>query len=166
MGRGIAAAGAVLYAFVPPPALDSAGASPALAEAFAGREEIPAIELAALAKGETRRAGELGDRLFRPGRKNPVDLAPGSAELLFLQSVRDAAHRFVLSRQRTARKKTALKSAVLDLPGVGPALARKLWDRFGSLEGLRAASLEDLRSVPGLGSKKAEAVLQALAALP
>ncbi len=138
----------------------------ALAEAFAGREEIPAIELAALAKGETRRAGELGDRLFRPGRKNPVDLAPGSAELLFLQSVRDAAHRFVLSRQRTARKKTALKSAVLDLPGVGPALARKLWDRFGSLEGLRAASLEDLRSVPGLGSKKAEAVLQALAALP
>ena len=135
----------------------------ALAEAFAGQEEGPAIELAALAKGETRRAGELGDRLFRPGRKNPVDLAPGSPELLFLQSVRDAAHRFVLSRQRSARKKTALKSAVLDLPGVGPALARKLWDRFGSLEALRAASVDDLLGVPGLGRKKAEAIVQTLA---
>lgn len=134
----------------------------ALSEALAGQEEVPVIELAALAKGETRRAGELGDRLFRPGRKNPVDLAPGGPELLFLQAVRDAAHRFVLSRQRTARKKTALQSAVLDLPGVGPALARKLWDRFGSLEALRAASLEDLCSVPGLGPKKAEVVAQAL----
>ena len=94
-----------------------------------------------------------------------MDLAPGSPELLFLQSVRDAAHRFVLSRQRKARKKTALQSAVLDLPGVGPALARKLWDRFGSLEALRAASIEDLRSVSGLGGKKAEAVAQALAEL-
>lgn len=137
----------------------------ALTEAFQGQEDIPSIELAALAKGETRRAGELGDRLFRPGRKNPVDLAPGGPELLFLQAVRDAAHRFVLSRQRKARKKTALASAVLDLPGVGPALARKLWDRFGSLEALRAASLEDLRGVPGLGHKKAEAVVQALAKL-
>ncbi|WP_449242877.1 helix-hairpin-helix domain-containing protein, partial [Desulfovibrio sp.] len=137
----------------------------AFAEALRGREDAPVLELAAIAKGETRRAGELGDFLFRPGRKNPVDLPPGSPELLFLQSVRDAAHRFVLGGQRRSRASKALKSAVLELPGVGPKTARLLWERFGSLEALRAASVEDFRAVPGLGGKRAEKIVEALARL-
>lgn len=136
-----------------------------LAEADCCWEEIPVFELAAIAKGPTRRAGELEDRIFRPGRKNPLALSPGSPELLFLQSVRDAAHRFVLSRQRRSRKKAALQSAVQDLPGVGPKTARLLWDRFGSLEAMRAAGLEDLTALPGLGPAKAARLHASLAAL-
>ncbi|WP_034608397.1 excinuclease ABC subunit UvrC [Desulfovibrio aminophilus] len=134
-------------------------------EAMRGMEDAPILELAAIAKGETRRAGELGDFIFRPGRKNPVDLPPGGPELLFLQSVRDAAHRFVLGGQRRSRASKALKSAVLDLPGVGPKTARLLWERFGSLEALRAATKDDLRSVPGLGDRRAEKIVEALARL-
>lgn len=122
------------------------------------------FELASIAKAGRGRA-ESGDQIFRPGRKNPMPLAPGSRELLFLQRLRDAAHDFVLGSQRRSRKKTGLKSAVMDLPGVGPHTARVLWERFGSVEAMAAATLDDLRELPGFGPKKAGAVLAALSRL-
>lgn len=119
-------------------------------------------ELAAIAKGLSRRAGELEDVVFRPGRKNPMPLKPGSAELLFLQMVRDTAHRFVLGKQRTARKKTVLRSELTSLPGIGPKTARLLWDRFESLEAMLAADPQAIRALPGIGGKKAELIHAAL----
>lgn len=119
-------------------------------------------ELAAIAKGPSRRAGELEDVVFRPGRKNPMPLAPGSVELLFLQKVRDTAHRFVLGRQRAARKKTVLRSELTSLPGIGPKTARILWDRFESLDAMLAAAPEDIRALPGIGGKKAALIHAAL----
>lgn len=121
--------------------------------------------LAAIAKGETRRAGELEDRIFRPGRRNPLPLRPGSAELLFLQRVRDAAHRYVIGRGRKARARTALKSELASLPGIGPKTARILWDRFASTDEMAAASLEDIRALPGVGPKRAARIHAALAGL-
>ena len=122
-------------------------------------------ELASIAKsGRSRNASE--DHIFRPGRKNPLALRPGSRELLFLQRLRDEAHRFVIGRQRQARKKTALKSEVLGIPGVGPKTAKLLWDGFGSVEGMRAASLDELAALPGLGSKKAKTVFDFLHSKP
>ena len=50
-----------------------------------------------------RRAGNVGDRIFLPGRSNPLPLRDGSAELLFLQHIRDTAHHFVIGRHRRAR---------------------------------------------------------------
>ncbi len=123
-------------------------------------EETP--ELAAIAKGESRRAGELGDRIFRPGRKNHLPLSPGSPELLFLQRIRDEAHRFVLGRQRRARKKQVMKSEVTSLPGVGQTTARLLWERFESLDAMRKATVEDLMALPGIGRKRAQAIHDAL----
>ena len=122
-------------------------------------------ELAAIAKGESRRAGELGDLIFRPGRKNPMPLKPGSAELLFLQMVRDTAHRFVLGRQRRARKKAVLSSELTSLPGIGPKTARTLWDRFGSLDEMMAADAADIRALPGIGVKTAARIHKALQGL-
>jgi excinuclease ABC subunit C len=119
-------------------------------------------ELASIAKGPSRRAGELEDVIFRPGRKNPMPLRPGSAELLFLQMVRDTAHRFVLGRQRTARKKTVLRSELTSLPGIGPKTARVLWDRFESLEALLDADFQAIRDLPGVGGKRAERIHTAL----
>lgn len=118
-------------------------------------------ELASIAKsGRSKNA--LEDQIFRPGRKNPIALRPGSKELLFLQRLRDEAHRFVIGRQRQARGKAALKSEVLSIPGVGPKTAKLLWERFGSLEAMRAATLEELQGTPGLGEKKAGVVFDCL----
>jgi len=122
-------------------------------------------ELAAIAKGPSRRAGELGDLVFRPKRKNPLPLKPGSVELLFLQKVRDTAHRFVLGRQRKARKKVVLNSELTSLPGIGPKTARILWDRFGALDAMLEAEQDDIQSLPGIGKKKAEKIHSALQGL-
>lgn len=122
-------------------------------------------ELASIAKGESRRAGELGDVIFRPGRKNPMQLKPGSPELLFLQKIRDAAHRFVLGRQRRARKKAVLSSELTSLPGIGPKTARILWDRFESLDAMLEADPRVIGGVPGIGPKRAERIHAALQTL-
>lgn len=130
----------------------------ALAEAGAAAE----FECASIAKGPSRRAGELADRVFRPGRRNPVALRAGSAALLFLQRVRDAAHRFVIGKSRKAGRKTRLDSALLNIPGLGPALARRLWDAFGSLVAMREATPEQLAQVRGVGPALAGRIAQAL----
>ncbi len=116
------------------------------------------LALASIAKGETRRAGELGDVIFVPGRKNPLNLKPGGPELLFLQHVRDTAHRFIISRLRRHKRGAQLKSDLDSLPGVGPKTARLLWAHFPSVEAMRQASVADLAALPGLGLKKAQAL--------
>lgn len=123
------------------------------------------IKLAALAKGETRRAGELGDVVFRPGRKNPLPIKGGSPELLFLQHVRDTAHRYVISRLRRHKRKTLLSSDLERLPGIGPKTARLLWEHFGNLENILQADMESLSALPGFGPKKTQTVHQALQSL-
>lgn len=130
-----------------------------------------AFALAAIAKSPDaggrpdRRAGALGDRVFVPGRSNPLPLRPGSPELLFLQRVRDAAHDLAMGRQRRARRKELLHSGLESLPGVGEKTARLLWEAFGSLEAMAAATEEDLARLPGLGKKKAAALAAALRSL-
>ncbi len=119
-------------------------------------------ELASIAKGPSRRAGELDDLIFRPGRKNPMPLKGGSAELLFLQMVRDTAHRFVLGKQRKARKKVVLNSELTSLPGIGPKTARTLWDKFASLDAMIEANPQAIGSLPGIGKKKAAQIHAAL----
>lgn len=115
--------------------------------------------------GPDRRAGALDDRIFLPGRSNPLPLRPGSPELLLLQRVRDEAHRFVIGRQRRSRSRNLLDSELQSLGGIGPKTARQLWDAFGSLEAMRAADLDALRQIPGLGKARAARVLAALRSL-
>lgn len=112
-----------------------------------------------VAKGPSRRAGELEDRVFVPGRKNPLPLKPGSPELLFLQRVRDAAHRFVLSGQRASRR-GHLASELESLPGVGAKTAALLRQRFMRVSELAGATEEDLMAL-GLGQRRARAILEA-----
>ena len=119
-----------------------------------------AWELASIAKAGRGRA-ETGDVVFRPGRKNPLALKPNSPELLFVQRLRDAAHDFVISRQRRTRKKD-LQSGLLELPGVGPKTARLLWEKFGSIEAMKQAGVEDFLGISGLGRKKAQQIFEAL----
>jgi len=127
-----------------------------------GQAGLPQLwELASIAKSG-RSKNSLDDQVFRPGRKNPLALRPGSRELLFLQRLRDEVHRFVIGRQRQTRKKTGLTSEILAIPGVGPKTAKLLWDSFGTLERIHAATCEDLKNVAGLGIKRAERVYASL----
>jgi len=109
-----------------------------------------------------RRAGELQDSVFRPGRKNPLPLKPGSPELLFLQRMRDEAHRFAVSRQRLSRKKTTLNSRLAAIKGVGPKTAQLLWDHFADIDAMRRATVEDLAALPGMGGRRAAKLHEAL----
>ena len=124
-----------------------------------------AFALASIAKGDTRSQNEMHDVIYVPLRKNPLALRPGSPELLFLQRVRDAVHDFSIGRQRRTRTKTGLQSAVLDLPGVGPKTARRLWEAFGSLAAMQAAGADEIAAKTGLGPRQAAKIAVALAGL-
>lgn len=136
----------------------------------AGQADPPFL-LAGIAKARDeagradRRAGNTRDRIFLPGRSNPLPLREGSAELLFLQHVRDTAHRHAIGRHRQARARAALAGELRRIPGVGPATERLLWANFSSLEAMLAATPEDLAAIPGIGSRKAESLAARLAAL-
>lgn len=124
--------------------------------------------LASIAKARTedgradRRAGNVADRIFLPGRTNPLPLRDGAPELLFLQHVRDAVHDFAIGRHRRARAGAALTGELQRVEGVGPKTARLLWDRFGTLAAMRAASEKDLAEVPGIGPRRARQIHQRL----
>ncbi|TVM36525.1 excinuclease ABC subunit UvrC [Oceanidesulfovibrio marinus] len=114
----------------------------------------------------TRRVNHaLEDVIYLPGRKNPAPLAPGSQELLFLQQIRDAVHRYSIGRHRRSRRKKLLQSELLQIPGVGPKTARLLWDAFPSVQAMAEADLADLEAIPGLGAKRAKQIHEQLQGL-
>ena len=71
--------------------------------------------------------------------------------LQLVQRVRDEAHRFAIGFHRKVRAKRTITSELDDIPGVGPAKRRKLLSRFGSVRGVRGASVEELSSAVGAG---------------
>ncbi len=96
------------------------------------------------------------ERFFLPGRKNPLTLRTGSPALYMLERLRDETHRFAITYHRALRRKATLRSGLEDIPGVGPARRKALLKYFGSVKKIRAASLEELRQMPGLPQKLAE----------
>ena len=132
-----------------------------LASALAAFEDLglQAPALAAIAK--IRQEGDI-DRIFLPGRKNPVDLKAGSAGLLLLARLRDEAHRFVGVYHHRLQAKTFLDSPLLAAPGLGPAKRKKLLDHFGSLEKLAEASDQDILAVVSLKPEGLELLRQSL----
>jgi excinuclease ABC subunit C len=84
--------------------------------------------------------------------------------LYLLQRVRDEAHRFAIAFHRKKRSKSMVESALDDIPGLGATRRKALLRHFGSLKRLRAASVEDVMEVPGVGRRTAESVVVALAA--
>jgi excinuclease ABC subunit C len=105
-----------------------------------------------------RSRGLKAERLFLPGRKDPVQLAPSSRGLLLLQRVRDESHRFAIEYQRSLRRKVGLQSILEELPGIGPGKRRALLQRLGSLRSVRDASVSELCAVPGISRRDAETI--------
>lgn len=140
----------------------------ALEEAVLENDIEVSFKLASIAKARTehgkpdRRAGNVSDLIFLPGRSNPLNLKPGSPELLFLQMVRDSAHDQAIGRHRKARNKAALAGELERLSGVGPKTAKLLWDNFNSLSEMASASEHELAKLPGIGKIKAKSLYQEL----
>jgi len=125
---------------------------------------ITDVDLIGLAKMRTERdpfAEEVthsAERVFLPGRMNPIILRPNSTVLFLLQRIRDEAHRFAITYHRQLRAKERLSSQLDSVPGVGPGRRKLLLRHFGSIKRLQSATVEELRQVPGMTKTTAEAV--------
>jgi excinuclease ABC subunit C len=92
------------------------------------------------------------------GRANPVPtLLPRTSQAMYLvQRIRDEAHRFAITYHRQVRSRTGLRSALDEVQGIGPKRKKELLRRFGSVRGIRSATLEELAAVPGMSLKTAK----------
>jgi len=106
------------------------------------------------------------EEVWIPGEEYPVILPRSSEGLYLLQRVRDEAHRFAIAYHRAKRGKAATTSALDDVPGLGPARRKALLKQFGSVRKLRAASIEEIAAVPGIGTRLAATISAALGANP
>src|SRR6185295_9112853 len=106
------------------------------------------------------------DRIFLPHAKDAIPIRPSSAEMFVLQALRDEAHRFAVSFHRGQRRRLTLRSALSDIPGIGPGRQRQLLRHFGSIKRVREASVDDLAAVPGMTRGAAEAVFSHWARQP
>jgi excinuclease ABC subunit C len=109
------------------------------------RDAVPII---GLAKRE--------EEVFLPGQPEPLVLPRNSQGLFLLQRIRDEAHRFGVSYHRQLRGKSAVRSRLDDIPGIGSRRRKALMQKFGSIEAIREATLEELATVPGMNRKAAE----------
>lgn len=127
---------------------------------------LDGIALAALAKGGAGagRHRVTRERVFVPGRKNPIRLRPESDELFLLSRIRDEAHRIAGVYHRLLRRAATLRSGLQEIPGVGPVLRRRLLLHFGSLRRLRQTPLEELARVPGVTARLAQRIAHFLGA--
>lgn len=113
------------------------------------------IALVGIAKGPDRDAGR--ERFFMVG-KPPFSLEPRDPVLYFLQRLRDEAHRFAIGTHRTRRAADLTRSALDEVPGIGAGRKRALLNHFGSARAVSGATLEDIKSVPGISSALAQKI--------
>jgi excinuclease ABC subunit C len=102
------------------------------------------------------------EEIFVVGRPESLRLARRSPALRVLQQARDEAHRFAITFQRKRRAMRTVTSELLRIPGVGERRRRQLLQAFGSLEGVRAASLEAIAALPGFSLKSAAKIQASL----
>jgi excinuclease ABC subunit C len=112
--------------------------------------------------GLAKEKGEKFERIFLPGRSDSLPLDPASPATHLLQRIRDEAHRFAITYHRTLRGRELVLSVLDEVQGIGAARKKALLKTFGSLDAIRQSSVEDLKAVPGMSRKLAEAVLQRL----
>jgi len=106
------------------------------------------------------------EEVWLPGEDEPVILPRTSEGLYLLQRVRDEAHRFAIAYHRSTRSKAMTASELDGVAGLGETRRKAVLRHFGSLKRLRAAGVEEVMEVPGIGRRTAEAVVAALSAAP
>ena len=112
--------------------------------------------------GLAKEKGDKFERVYLPEASEPIVLEPASPATHLLQRIRDEAHRFAITYHRKLRGRELILSVLDDVEGIGEARKKALLKKFGSLDAIRRASVEDLLTVSGMTRKRAEAVLQRL----
>lgn len=121
--------------------------------------QVPGVTLLGIAKGISRRAGQETLYLMdADGGLRELALVTDSAALHLLQQVRDEAHRFAITGHRARREKARRRSALEEIPGLGPKRRRDLLKHFGGQQGIERASQADLARVSGISTKLAAAI--------
>jgi excinuclease ABC subunit C len=115
-----------------------------------GHNLLNKVPLLALAKQS--------EELFSPHQEKGILLPRNSQGLYLLQRIRDEAHRFAITAHRSRRIKSGLASQLDEVPGIGPARRRALLKSFGSVDALRAASVEQISQVKGITPALAESI--------
>ncbi len=119
------------------------------------------LHVAGLAKKDAAR-GESHDKIYIPGRANPLNTSQSLKALFLLQQLRDEAHRVAITFQRQRRIKR-VKTSVLDgIPGIGKKRKQILMTHFKGITGMKKASIEEMASLPGMSVSAAESVFKAL----
>jgi excinuclease ABC subunit C len=108
-------------------------------ESFGLSERVPLVGLA-----------KQQEELFRPHIEGSIILPRHSQGLYLIQRVRDEAHRFAITAHRKARGKVGIASRLDAIPGVGPKRRRALLEKFGDIESIRQAPVEELTKIPGI----------------
>ncbi len=144
----------------PPNLLVVDGGAPQVAAAKAALDELGIDDVAVA--GLAKRLEEV----WLPGQPEPLILPRTSEGLYLLQRVRDEAHRFAITYHRQRRSRRMVDSVLDGVPGLGEVRRTALLKRFGSLKRLRAATVDELAEVPGIGRLTAQAIIEALADAP
>jgi excinuclease ABC subunit C len=114
-----------------------------------------------IAKKDEKR-GETQDKIYERGRANPVNMGKERDLLLFLQRIRDEAHRFAIVFHRKRRTGSSMHSILDTIPGIGKKKKTMLLKHFGSIKKIREATIEELRVLPGMNQKLAESIRNVL----
>ena len=115
---------------------------------------VDQVELASIAKDKENKT----DKIYLPGRKNPVGLLRHSPVLFFLMQVRDESHRFGIAFHRRLRHKSTLSSELDNVPGIGPSRKKILLKTMGSLAKIKKATRKELAAVQGVGPELADQI--------
>jgi excinuclease ABC subunit C len=123
-----------------------------------GRGSAAADVAEASERGFVAELARTPERVFLPGRKDPVVLRRNSAELFLLERLRDEAHRFAITFHRKLRRERNFRSVLEDISGIGEGRKRALLRHFGSLKRVKLATAGEIAQVDGFGPKQAQAV--------
>jgi excinuclease ABC subunit C len=149
-----------------PPETEGWAALPDLVIVDGGKGQVSAAHdvMRDLAVGHVPLAGlaKRNEELFLVDEAEPVVLPRTSQALYLLQRVRDEAHRFAITYHRKVRQKAGMRSALDSVPGVGPKRKQALLRKFGSVKGIREASLDDIAATVGFTRRLAEKVKEHL----
>jgi len=102
------------------------------------------------------------EEVFQHGKSDPICLPAESKALLLLRQIRDEAHRFAITYHRRLRARRSLSSQLDEIPGIGPKRKSALIKRFGSLDRLSRASIEEIASLPEIPRPLAERIVKHL----
>ncbi len=119
------------------------------------------VEVVGIAKKDQKK-GEHEDKVFKPNQSNPLSFGKERDLLLFLQRIRNEAHRFAITFHRKRRAKTALTSVFDSIPGIGQKRKEILMKHYGSIKKIRTAAVEELTALPGMNRRAAESIKEHL----